>query len=391
MGCSIPCPALQVRILTLKIWTTILLTAAIAGTGCASGGPAKPAAEPAGGPELSPPEQTSSKASTDEQFSKSQFIANDFLSVIVRLPNFVPGRSTYSAKLPRTRYGEILMEQLRQSGVNIVLGNSPELPALSYRVELPSDTAQNMHTFYVSVGKIHLKRSYEIVDDRVAPLTEMLMAGVDARNLRPLQNTRPSDNEIANGSGRLDSGAIVSATPPKPVIERTPLTISEAPPKHAFESDTDELNVIYLNGLLVEDEDWEPLQTNMFVTRESVYEPVFEDSSAEYNQLSKQILVFPNDSLVLGQKNKDYLQNLALKMRAGSDVVRVIGCSHGNTNLVEGNQKLARGRAVRVREELMLAGVEGAAVLHEACWAPEHFDEVMPRRGVVVMHLRERS
>ena len=381
----------------------LLITASALG-GCASSGSDQPRVDanlpdlpdattrrPANVGVTAPIEKAFSDDNAEKSFAKSEFIANDFLSVIERVPEFEAGRSKFSASLPRTRYGEILMEQMRQSGYTLVLGSSPELPALSYRVELPTEDAQDLHTFYVSVGKVHLKRSYEIVDGRIAPVTQMLMAGVDASRLRPLKPARQSNERLAAQSQHEQSNerAVVQAIPSRPKVEVSPFVTS--PALASNEQDAENIDVPYLNGLLVKDEDWNPLETNMFVTGSSVYDPLFADAANGYSEISSRVLVFPNDSLVLGRQNKNYLLNLADKMQPGTDIVRVIGCSHGQTNLVEGNQKLARGRAVRVREELVLAGVQGEAVLHEACWAPEHFDEVMPRRGVVVMHLRENN
>lgn len=287
-------------------------------------------------------------------FSKSEFIADDFLSAIVRIPTFVPGETLFSATLPRTRYGEILMSRLRDAGFGIVLGPNPALPQLSYDVELPRGQGDDLHTFYVSLGDVHLKRSYEIVIDRIAPVTEMLIAGVDIGSLRPMS--------------LATSGSLSSTVPP-----------------------TAAMDVPSLRARIAGDSTWDPLEPNMYESRESVYDPLFAHADVEYQKLSSQVLVFPNDSLVLGEQNKQYLRNLATDFQAESDVVRVIGCSHGRTQIDDGNQKLARGRAARVREELLLAGVNSHAILHEACWANVHFDEMMPRRGVVIMHLRGRT
>lgn len=287
-------------------------------------------------------------------FSKSEFIADDFLSAIVRIPAFVPGETLFSASLPRTRYGEILMSRLRDAGFGIVLGANATLPELTYDIELPTGQGDDLHTFFVSLGEVHLKRSYEIVTDRIAPVTEMLIAGVDITSLRPIP--------IAT-TGSLAASSASAAT----------------------------VDVPYLKARVAEDALWDPLQPNMYESRKSVYDPLFDTARVDYEQLSSDVLVFPNDSLVLGEQNKQYLRALATNFQANNDVVRVIGCSHGRTQIDDGNQKLARGRAARVREELLLAGVSDHAILHEACWANVHFDEMMPRRGVVIMHLRGRS
>ena len=78
------------------------------------------------------------------------------------------------------------------------------------------------------------------------------------------------------------------------------------------------------------------------------------------------------------------LETLANEFREESDVFSVIGCSHGNTGLANGNALLAVGRSKRVKQFLIGQGVPVNRILDEGCWAPVHFDEEMPRRGVVI-------
>lgn len=357
----------------MKIWSLFVLVCVCGSSGCAVfGGSSGDQNQIPESPTVQPAAELKSET-FDESFSKSEFIANDFLNVIVRVPDFIPGRTQFTAALPRTRYGELLMEGIRQAGFAIVLGPSSELPRLSYDIDLPTSDPQNLHTFYVSVGSVHLKRSYEIVDDRIAPASQMLMAGLDFNDLRPMGVGVTSDRGSQSIEPDVGNAGFESSAG------------SQQP------SGLSELKVPYLNRLLSEDTEWNPLGANMYESRSSVYEPLFADSTAQYTELSSRVLVFPNDSLVLGEVNKRYLLELVSQIHAGHDVIRIIGCSHGKTDLDEGNQRLARGRAIRVREELLHAGVDDAAILHEACWADEHFDDMMPRRGVVIMHLRDSN
>jgi len=375
----------------LKIWASFLIVAATLTSGCAlwrSDEPALgPTREAAAG--LNASNEASQGLSTaefrdsgpDGTFSKSEFIAQDFLGVILRIPSLNTANPTLSTSLPRSRYGEVLMESLRSAGFTLVLGPSGDVPQLSYDIDLPIEESPDVHTFYVSVGDVHLKRSYEIVNDRIAPTTEMLMAGIDAQSLIPADQ---SGGDAVAAAAPAAAEAFVEPVPDKPVA-----IIASASSTSGIVDEVTELKVPYLNELLEKGDEWDPLASNMYESRTSVYEPVFEDATVDYKELSSQVLVFPNDSLVLGDLNKQFLFSLAENFNDTTDVIRVIGCSHGKTALVEGNQKLARGRSLRVREELLLAGLDASSVLHEACWANQHFDEMMPRRGVVVMHLRE--
>jgi len=116
----------------------------------------------------------------------------------------------------------------------------------------------------------------------------------------------------------------------------------------------------------------------------------FADFLANFTDVKSDILIFGNDSLRLGNKNKRFLDFFIDDFQSESDYISVIGCSHGRTALENGNAVLATGRAQRVKEALLYAGIPEDRVLEEGCWSTEPFDEKMPRRGVVVTHKRER-
>ena len=102
-----------------------------------------------------------------------------------------------------------------------------------------------------------------------------------------------------------------------------------------------------------------------------------------YEDVAMTSLVFPDDSLRLGTEQKRAIAEYAERFRSDTDVVSVIGCSHGDSDLPNGNALLATGRANRVREALVYAGVPAERVLDEGCWADSYHDP-FPRRGVVL-------
>ena len=95
------------------------------------------------------------------------------------------------------------------------------------------------------------------------------------------------------------------------------------------------------------------------------------------------VLVFANDSLRLGEDNKAVLNALATRFDPDEDLVAVLGCSHGPTTIEGGNELLATGRAHRVKEALVRAGIPAGAVLDEGCWASTAQPD-LPARAVVV-------
>ena len=119
---------------------------------------------------------------------------------------------------------------------------------------------------------------------------------------------------------------------------------------------------------------------NVMELQQSNYEDLFADMAF----VSEKVLTFANDSTQIGDANKVRLQELVEDFEVESDVFSVVGCSLGQTNRAGGQEELAMGRAMRVREELLYAGIPGDNIVEEGCWADEAFDLRMPRRGVVV-------
>ena len=123
-----------------------------------------------------------------------------------------------------------------------------------------------------------------------------------------------------------------------------------------------------------------PIKRNVYDTLSSNFSDIFVD----YENVEQDVLVFPNDSLVIGDFNKDIIQQYAEVMNPETDIVSIIGCSHGGTEIENGNSLLAIGRAHRVKEAFLFSGIAHDKILDEGCWAHSTFDGVMPDRGVVL-------
>ncbi len=113
-------------------------------------------------------------------------------------------------------------------------------------------------------------------------------------------------------------------------------------------------------------------------------ESVFQSITDTHNQMARQVLVFPNDSMVMGDTNKLLVRDFLISYKTGSDQIRLVGCSNGSTNLAIGNEGLALGRAARVADELQRRGVPRDRILDEGCWAPVSAGDRFPGRGVVM-------
>jgi len=299
-----------------------------------------------------PPDGVAATPRADD-FPRSRQVALDFVDTMARIPELKPSLTTLYTARPRSRFGEILVVSLQNAGYDLRLGAEGDAETLAYDVQAnevaASDDAE--YTFRVRAGTVRMQRSYGVDDAGIRPATAMRLHGTEASALAP----RPA--RVAPEAPRALTGSLSAASPE--ATSTVSLTKLPAPVPDLRR------------------------KTNMYETRRSNYA----DLLATYDTVSRDVMVFANDSLHLGRDNKRLARTLAARFDADTDVISVIGCSHGRTALANGNETLANGRSYRVKEALMLAGVDADLVLEEGCWAGKHF-EMMPARGVVVTHKR---
>ena len=126
---------------------------------------------------------------------------------------------------------------------------------------------------------------------------------------------------------------------------------------------------------------------NLFYADQSNFSSILDD----YEQVERHVVVFGNDSLVLGNTNKLLIEQLVNDRLGTGDLVSLVGCSNGPTALEIGNEGLAMGRAERVTEALLSQGVPRDRILDEGCWAPVSAGDKFPSRGVVLEVWRRAS
>jgi len=127
--------------------------------------------------------------------------------------------------------------------------------------------------------------------------------------------------------------------------------------------------------------------TNLFYTNQSNFSSILDD----YDQIEQQIVVFGNDSMVLGNTNKQLIDQFVEQRVKDNDLISLVGCSNGPTALEIGNEGLALGRAERVTQALLSRGVSRDRILDEGCWAPVSARDKYPSRGVVLEVWRKQS
>ena len=127
--------------------------------------------------------------------------------------------------------------------------------------------------------------------------------------------------------------------------------------------------------------------TNLFYADQSNFTSILDD----YEQVESQVVVFGDDSLVLGNTNKLLIAQMVEDRLEPGDIVSLVGCSNGPTALEIGNEGLALGRAERVTQALTSQGVPRDRILDEGCWAPVSAGDKFPSRGVVMELWRPAS
>lgn len=126
---------------------------------------------------------------------------------------------------------------------------------------------------------------------------------------------------------------------------------------------------------------------NLFYADQSNFSSVLDN----YEQIERQIVVFGNDSMILGNTNKLLIEQFVQQRFNPKDLISLVGCSNGPTVLEIGNEGLALGRAERVTQALLSQGVARDRILDEGCWAPVSAGDKFPSRGVVLELWRELS
>lgn len=252
--------------------------------------------------------------------------------------------------------------------------------------ELAGSTSTNFRML-LTIGNIELKRTYQVVNrtndistaanvtwhgnQAIVPVGPLAIAGTD-QNVElvginvELGNTQKPYN-MASGSVRytelqpIEGGIPAISLITDDLVSRVAAATAGAPSLASLRRDDGQFR-------------------NLFEGDPSHF-AALEDN---YNRILRETVVFPNDSQFLGLPGKLVVQKLVGRFSDNTDIVGIIGCSTGPTALEIGNEGLALGRANRIIEELVSAGVSPEKVLDEGCWSPALGDGKLPNRGVVI-------
>ena len=287
-------------------------------------------------------------------------IAQNLVYTLTQLPEVNPLTTTVQISDPKTEFGQEVVRLIREVGYGIQpVPDDRGGNYLRYRV---SNTASELGTetrYGISIGDVSVERGFAQRDDRLVPVTAQRVDGSE-------QTYVTLDDALFDAQIGATASQVVFDDELEPSFadaagNAIPVTPTPAPG-------------------LSNDDFGARVKQNLYNANVASN---FVDVFAGYEDVQSATLGFPNDSLRLGERQKAIIERYAAELRPGTDLLSVVGCSHGPTAIANGNTVLALGRANRVKEALAYAGVPPAVVLDEGCWAgTEH--EYFPDRGVVL-------
>lgn len=291
-------------------------------------------------------------------------ISDNLVNTAAQVKHLNPLLATVQISKPKTRFDRHIQDELEQRGYKLEpVGKGDGTNVVRSQVKRVADENGTSRNLYVlAIGKVSVERAFDTLADKTVPVSELIVRGSDERNFSLNDDIfEVPDSPFSKVSYQeYDGPQIKDVLKPASSARRTGFWLS--PKQNA-------------------------VKRNIYENMTSNYKDVF----TGYEDVEQSILVFPNDSLRLGDVNKNIIEQYIEQMNPETDVLSVIGCSHGVTNISNGNSLLALGRANRVKEAFLFSGVGHDQVLEEGCWAPQTFDEVMPRRGVVLTLKRRKD
>jgi len=300
-------------------------------------------------------------------------IVQNLIFSITQLQELHPFSTTISMKQPRSDLGKLIEARFTDAGYGIQYVESDEG---EYYVRHSAQNAMTEEgektTYQITVGSISVSRDFKLEGGQTIPNSVLRVDGPPEQDI--VLNDKVFGDTFADTQFKevyFEAGY----TPEIVDVNESVVPVDAEPEVQVAVAETGRTSFKDI------------VQQNMRFLMRSNYASVFE----RYDDLEQIVLVFPNDSLRIGDKNKQTVQRYANSFNPETDVISVVGCSHGRTKIQQGNQLLALGRANRVKEALIFAGIDHSLIFEEGCWDNKHFDEVMPRRGVVLTHKRRAS
>ncbi len=299
-----------------------------------------------------------------------RLIAGNLVNALSQLDDLYPTITTLQTSGDLTPFGNILVNEIAKTGYGLQVVEG-DLGANLIRFRAASSESElGYRTLYrVEIGDQYVEREFAVTNGQVQPTSPMRVSGSNNEIL--LNDTSFGlNNDIAEHSYVI---AKSEAVPQIKIINASVSPVSNAQLNEAMPAQD---NFTGRRNTL-----------NIYGNKPGNYENLFDGDDG----VTKEVLIFANDSVRLGKENKQAVKSLAESFKPESDVFLVLGCSQGITKREEGNQYLAVGRANRVIEELVANGVDADKIFDEGCWGGNHEEKDLPTRGVVITKKRRST
>jgi len=355
-------------------------------------------------------------------------IARDFVHALAQIDTFQPQNSTarfarqFNSESAISPFLNAMKDRMVEMGyaVQLVDYTTPDLVVQHRVIPKGANEFGEVMLHEILVGDIGLRRAYATSESGVLQATSRLFVkGYDASRIStesidqalpseseipptikqpaivslneelaalssPEQNTESNLSSTADGAG-VGTLSEENRSPPSPVFSSNNVfATAPAPNRGSLGIEIDpktgrpSVTSIAIESVLND-------SNNIWDLGESNYTSLF----TEYGNVAEKVLIFPNDSMRLGDTNKVFIKTFMRDFDPASDVVSIVGCSLGHTDIDNGNEILAKGRAERVKQELLFSGISEAQIFDEGCWADDAQIN-FPSRGVV-MTIKRRS
>lgn len=295
---------------------------------------------------------------TSSSGSDLDLVAQNLVFTLVQLPETNPLSTTVQISEPVTPFGREVARLVEEAGYGIQsVPDDRGGDYLRYRVQQTDSELGSETRYAVSIGAVSVERAYGTVDGRLLPAARQRVEGARSRTVELNDDVfGPVDDASKVADVVFDDDA-------------APTLVDET----SGNSSADLATASAVSSFAAS------VKQNRYDRVSSNYAVLF----AAYADVSTTTVSFPNDSLRLGDEQKRILDEYAGLLRPETDILSIVGCSNGKTTIPNGNGILAVGRANRVKEALMFAGVPAETVYDEGCWSGSGH-ESFPARGVVV-------
>ncbi|MEE9333021.1 MAG: hypothetical protein V3U65_02920 [Granulosicoccaceae bacterium] len=237
------------------------------------------------------------------------------------------------------------------------------------------ENEDGIQTMRVSIGELEITREYATEGGIIVPAGPFELAGTRAQ-------IDPSESMLGSKVGNDAIANNVEYTSIAPIEGGIPTIslLSEDIIQGVVNQATQGPRLTTINSTKLE-------VKNRFYDVDGTFANLINDRE----RVAREVIIFPNDSMRLGEEGKQRINKLLNQFSEASDLINVIGCSNGATKLAIGNEGLALGRANRITEELLTLGVPNRSILDDACWSPKSTGVDFPSRGVVIDLMRSES